>query len=247
MLAAFTQASQSGGLTDEQLTSLEELVNTQKIKSRLVPELPHESEDEIKLKARELAKATRERGMGVLDGQFPKEYSEEKKLENQKQRLGFSKAIELNPKESFWLRDNLQYELYEKVVPGEHVWISSTKVPKQPYRENPLLNSNFDGWTKFIYRMPIEQVYDKSKRHGTVMRLYVFVPPEVAAEIDEALAQNPLFPNEYFQALYPDLIGLNTDTHLKRLPATKLVKIDYRTSPDKPQETVVEYPKPIQY
>ena len=243
LLSAFTHASQSGGLTDQQIGTLRELLATEELKNRLTAELPRDSEDELKSKARELAASTRAKGMGLVHGHFPRSY-QDGKLKGAFDRLGFSLGADLDDKTSYQTRIKLFREASRTWEPGIHTWTSSSEVAYGDNELSPLAQS---GWIKYSFDMPVDTIYDQYNRRGTNIRLYTFVPPEIATQIDEAVAQNPLFPNEYFQALYPDLIGTETDTHLKRLPATKLVKIDYRTSSTKPQETIVDYPEPIPY
>lgn len=101
-----------------------------------------------------------------------------------------------------------------------------------------------DDWIMFEYYAPLDSSIEK--RPGVYLALNVVVPSDIATRIEEQIDKNPLFPDSFLKALYPDVIGPDNKNDVTRLPTTKLVVVDKRPGAD-PKPQVRPFPQPLSY
>lgn len=98
------------------------------------------------------------------------------------------------------------------------------------------------GWVSYAYFM----LSRPNNRPGESISLFVVVPHDIAQEIDKQVETDPLFPDKYFQALYPGLVGPDPKKNICRARSDKLVILDKRNGIN-PEPVVRQYPVPIEY
>jgi len=124
-------------------------------------------------------------------------------------------------------------------------WIANKYHPTSNFMTKSFQGEHPEGdWTQFTYVMPTETPHET--RPGVDVQLNVVVPPEIAKQIDKAIAEDPLFADAYFKALFPGAVGEDGGTHIKRVRATELVVVDRRDG-GTGSPSVIQYPKPIEY
>ncbi len=235
------------------------------------PDYPHQ---ELSIRASELARITRERGMGILSGKFPPNMSSVTWLGLSISTQGFIQGEEVQveggdpPISHFAFR-----RLITAGAPGElrrtgltyrQEWVASRYLPPVDVYTRRERSGLFGsktirteairgyhgkhgetGWLEYEYFQYEDPLYDKGHRPGVILTLSVMVPPDIAAEIDSQVLADPYFPNAYQSALYPDLIGGDVKTHVRRLPARELLVVDCRDNPKNTQGQLRQYPQPL--
>lgn len=98
---------------------------------------------------------------------------------------------------------------------------------------------------KITYDMYTETPYDT--RPGVGVMLNAVVPNELANRINAAVRENPNFADAYFKAIFPDAVGQDGSTHIRRKRATELLILDQRENPRNMQGETVKFPQPIEY
>lgn len=225
----------------------------------------------IEQKAERIAQLTRAEGMGYLHGKFPHILENEthgyfqtvegfiKGWKIEKSRPDNELLFSMFPPET-----HLPYEVWNSQTYGHRqVWTAKPySQKKQEYevktgmfkKEKRVHIPNYKGETgpetgvQYDYYMPVSSDYDTSHRPGCVVNMSVVVPEHIASMIDGVdLQQHPDFPDRFFKALYPDLVGPDTRRHITRLPATELFVRDLRKNPNQTEGKVISYPKPIPY
>lgn len=237
---------------------------------------------ELQLKASELAKVTREKGMGHIYGKFPLRFIKPYALrsytwigqfiqgeaETAEKHIDLSSMIryrsandELHTDYQIWRVSNYVpftkiltvKEPRERTVP-RHFGPFKLEGRKQTYYETVRKPTDEiitykgkhgeRGWTQYDYCMSGHPLRDPG-RGAQALVMSIVVPPEVAAQIDEQINNNIYFPDALFKALYPDYVGSNVETHIKRVPATQITIVDSRQKPNKIETK--KYPQPIPY
>lgn len=109
-----------------------------------------------------------------------------------------------------------------------------------------------DGQTEYTYYMPTESTWDT--RPGIMVMMKVSLPSNVALQIDQMVEKNPLFPNTYFKALFPGIVGEDPTNKIKRKESIDLAIVDarkhpgYEANPEAVETAEIKpYPKPIPY
>lgn len=102
-----------------------------------------------------------------------------------------------------------------------------------------------NGWRSYSYFMLTENPGDVRVGVGTMMN--IVVPPEIAQKIDKEVEADPMFPDRYFKALFPGVVGENPNTYIKRKEATEIAVVDLRKDPAGRTGEVRPYSQPIKY
>jgi hypothetical protein len=216
-----------------------------------------EGRGELEDEAKKLAKLIRAEGMGYLHGKFPDRLQEVRNQGGYQSIRGFRQGEDVNADTI------LDRQILRNTPDGTRAWNHYDNSDRQVWTAIPyglqIVNDrghtrradNMDTtkaqWIQFEYFMPISPEYDRYKRDGNFANLVFVVPPVIAEQIDYAVGANPYFPNSLFQALYPGVVGENTDAHLKRKLAKELLVRDFRKNTDPNEGKLVKYPKPISY
>lgn len=237
----------------------------QKIAER--PALVPRSAEQVKPPEQVLADATRQHGFGYLYGKFPRTL-----VDNSNAQCigGFILGEKVSREDSTDIgkmaRFHLEYppaEFRQTYTPPPRfvLTVSRYTPPSHTYEQgkgvfgkqrvtnvyNYKGKQGQEGWVQYDYYMPIPAVYDTGKeRSGTNVFLTVVVPPALAEQIDRNVAQNPLFFDRYFQALYPGIVGQDVTTHIRRNPATELDIRDTRPNPSL-RSGRINFPQPIPF
>ena len=227
-------------------------------------------------KATELARLTREQGMGLLMGKFPKAMVQAADGEGFIFIKGFIKGEEVKTKNPWTTETDFSFKQIATAAPFPRDLTSTAETHRQTLvitrysppahtttrqeggflRKKRITEEQIDsyngkhgenGWIQYVYIQPEDPCFDFSRRPGTELHLHVTVPPDIAKEIDAQVNANPYFVDTYQKALYPDLIGENPETHVKRIPAAELLVVDCRENPKNTQGTIIPYPQPLPY
>lgn len=228
------------------------------------------------VKAVELARLTREQGMGILMGKFPKTIVQATDGKGFMFIKGFIKGEEVRTKNPWTAETDSIFKNMAAVAtfPRDLTSITETHrqtlvvtrysppthtitrqeggfLRKKTITEKQLDSYNGkhgeDGWIHYVYIQPEDPCFDFARRPGTELDLHITVPPDIAKEIDTQVNADPYFIDNYQKALYPDLIGDNPETHVKRTPATELLVVDYRENPKNTQGKIIAYPQSLPY
>lgn len=228
---------------------------------------------ELMQKATELAKLTREEGIGCLTGKFPVKTTADTGA------LPFDYAGEFfqGEKESGGLIPPTTpiYLMQRDGLKHRQVWSVSEYTP--PMTEKPveevvkrkekrfgILPKTHTEIRRRWVKTDIPKTYKGKKgesdwvrfgyympilceydgRPGIYIDMSVAVPPAIASQIEEQVAKNVYFPNAFFKSLYPEYIGTDTDRHIKIIPANELEIVDLRKGKNKSE--VRPYPQSLQ-
>mgnify|MGYP001585339317 CR=1 FL=1 len=228
---------------------------------------------ELKLKAEELAKQTRQRGMGMLEGKLPGnlsfsytghfiqgEYPKDPPVNlirsRQSEFLNSDLTLEVKPNKQFWIIRPYAPPMENKTV------IETSEIRKKTLfglrsvtitKENPVLKptntplsyNGKHGNTDWVEYNYYMPVIHVDTRPGVYVSMGIAVPPDLAKQIDEEVAKNVYFPDAFLKALYPGYVGPNFQKHITRIPAKELKVIDNR--PQLRTEVLHPYPHPIPY
>lgn len=91
-----------------------------------------------------------------------------------------------------------------------------------------------DGWVQIEYEVPIVTPYQGDNRRYD-LTYTIAVPPDLAPQIISAADTSPYFSNEYFQAVFPGVVGGDITKQVKMKPATELFKRDLRKTDADPR------------
>lgn len=98
-------------------------------------------------------------------------------------------------------------------------------------------------WTAYTLYMPIDHPYDA---RPVMVEMLLGVPFPISKNIDDAINQNPLFPDALFRNMYPGFVGPDKQKHVTRLPASSLLMRDYRPGGN-PQNVIKPFTYTIPY
>lgn len=98
---------------------------------------------------------------------------------------------------------------------------------------------------RITYDMYTESPYET--RPGVGVMLNVVVPNELANQINAAVRENPNFADAYFKAIFPDVVGQDGLTRIRRKRATELLILDQRQNPRNMQGETIKFSQPIEY
>ncbi len=216
--------------------------------------------------ANELAKATHDNGFGQLWG-FLYPVDKTNGL-GQYPGQGFSMGSNIVGNEADYralqkFLPRYQFD-YDYSSPNHNVWSPYDHVNRQMWVASNFQATSYTGsgeeaktfqgkhgekdWSSYDYYMYTETPYDT--RGGVQVRLSVAVPPDIARKLDTAVSQDPLFPDRYFKALFPGMVGENGETNIRRKRATELATLDYRNYRStfvQPTPQIRQFPKAIEY
>ncbi len=233
------------------------------------------SKEDFASRVGELARATKERGMGQIFGyifsveQTPygaypgrgfilgldvresdQDVTRYKRL---RELLPHSPRIPEDLEERWWYdHRNRQGWFVHNYRPPTNKW--QTKEGGSLFRrskiidhEEPITYDGKHGERDWVQYTYFAHIIDQSQRPGAPLYLNVAVPPDIAREIDRMASENIYFPDEYLKALFPDIIGNDPRRKVKRYPANELMTIDLRADSTNPKISVLSYPEPIPF
>ncbi|HSX38610.1 MAG TPA: hypothetical protein VLE95_07255 [Chlamydiales bacterium] len=196
---------------------------------------------ELEAKAEELARITRLEGEGFLSGKFPRGFYQDPGQIGSYQSIrafGYGKTLENDDDIKRYFPPTISENDQDLETAGTQIWTIS---------DHKDFQGKATGLIQYQYYMPTPNDYDLSWRPGCFVRLSVSVPQSIATKLDAAVAENPLFPDKYFQALYPGLVGEDTNSHIRRSEAKNLIVRDLRKNHDPNDRTIMPYSQPIPY
>lgn len=100
-----------------------------------------------------------------------------------------------------------------------------------------------NDWVKYTYYAP---TMNMTGRGGDFVSMTVAVPPELSSKLDNAAKEDIYFPDRYFRAMFPGVIGQDVNISMKRRQTSRLLVVDRRNDP-KNQGELKTYPQPIEY
>lgn len=203
---------------------------------------------ELELKAAELAEATRKKGMGTITGKFPRNLLRNRGGWTSYTNIGnFIQGDAETTEHHLNLTQIINHTGQSEINRSNQIWRVHNYNPHKSNGEIRSYNGKHGekDWTQYDYFMVSARGYDTPGRPNPDLIMSIAVPPEIATQIDEQVKKNVYFPDVFLKALYPDYMGDNVETHIKRAPATRIVMNDLRQKPNKTQ--VIKYPQPIPY
>lgn len=239
------------------------------------PEIQDVENKELEIKASELAKETRQNGMGEIyisqrriKGSPPHVHSfiqGEETIEEALARTALDHILPYHIQKH--LLKNAEHRqiwmISEYVPPMEEVRVRKIReikrkkfgfIPQtdrivekawQP-TDTPLTYHGKKGEPDWIqFDYYMPLHVEGERRHGSFVIMSIAVPPHVATKIDEQVSSNVYFPDAFFKALYPEYVGPDITKDLKRIQATELQIEDRRKGKDRTQ--MLSYPQPIPY
>lgn len=246
------------------------------MESNEAPKVPGVENKELEQKARELAIATKEKGMGMLFGKFPfrllpantntlrqKEFTTLGKFiqgEEGASLVSCKTPVDLqqiNPERQIWIR-NKYIPPMEKVMVDEVQEIKGKRLGILPKTDriskkvlkptnNPVTYHGKKGEFDWVqFDYYMPAYHALDIRPGTYVNMSIAVPSDIAEQIDEQVKKNVYFPDAFFKALYPGYIGPDKKQNITRPQAKELQIIDNGSKGGYKSE-ILQYPQPIPF
>lgn len=229
----------------------------------------------LERRAKELAQATRQRGMGMLAGKFspaaiPQELvvpgigwydalgfiqGEETQTRRQVETLGdliWTKIPDSrDPASIDSFKSNRQYLVANRYTPPVIKTVREVKKgwfkKEKVTDETPRTYNGKRGESNWIQFSYRMPVVHQDTRPGVAVEMLIAIPPDIGEQISEEIMNNSYFPDAFFQALYPGKVGPDSNKSITRQRATEIWMLDRRTNSQNAQWMISAYPEPIKY
>ena len=228
---------------------------------------------ELEIKAKDLAKATREKGMGMLHGKFPERLLGLQTGKNEFTSIGG--FIQGEDALSGLMFPDTPSELMQLFgYAHRQIWSINDYIPRMEETEidkieeikgkkfgilpktdrivrkvwvqtnNPKTFHGKKGESDWVqFTYYIPTVHKYDGRPGIFVQMSVVVPPNIASQIEQEVEKNVYFPDAFFNALYPGYLGPDIATNIKMVKPTELQIADRRKG--KYKNEVRPYPQPL--